>query len=82
MVKTITVTEEAYKTLKSMKAPTESFSEEILRIARRRPLNDFYGALSGERGARLEKAIAESRKGRMASHKSRIKRIMEELRWR
>jgi predicted CopG family antitoxin len=77
--KTITVTEDAYTTLRAMKEPRESFSETILRIAKRKPLGAFYGVLSKESGERLEKSILETRKMRNESHRARLKRIVTEL---
>lgn len=78
-VKTITVTEDAYEALKSLKAARESFSETILRVSRRRPLRDFFGALSKESGDKLEKAILDMRKRHGNAHNSRIKEIAEAL---
>lgn len=77
--KTITVTEEAYRALKSMKGSDESFSRTILRIARRKPLSSFYGVLSKESGERLETAVMDNRKRHKTSRKDRLKRISEEL---
>ncbi len=83
-VKTITVTEEAYSALKELKGPNESFSKTILKIARRKPLNTFYGALGKESGARLERAVEGLRKKRSKTRANRLKRIVEELgfKWR
>lgn len=78
-VKTITVTENAYEALKKMKEPNESFSDIILRVAKRRPLDDFFGVLSKESGDRLEKAIMKARKRRNLAHKERIKKISKDL---
>lgn len=77
--KTITVTKEAYEILKSMKSKNESFSETILRIAKRKPLSSFYGVLRAESGKRLEKTIVENRKISAKLHKERLKRISSEL---
>lgn len=79
VVKTITVTKEAYDALKATKEPNESFSKTILRVARKRPLSSFFGVLSKESANRLEKAILESRKRYTKSHKERIDRIVKEL---
>ncbi len=78
-VKTITIREDAYEALKAMKAPSESFSGTILRIAKRKPLSSFFGALSKESGESLEKAIIERRKRSMKSHRARMKRIIKEM---
>lgn len=79
-VKTITVTEDAYQALKSLKSTSESFSETILRVAKRKPLSSFFGVLSEERGERLETAIIEARKRRNVAHRARMKNIVEALR--
>ncbi len=79
VVKTITVTESAYEALKSLKSINESFSETILRVAKRRPLSDFFGILSKESGDALEKNILEMRKRSLKSHKERMKMIAEEF---
>lgn len=78
-VKTITVTEDAYEALKALKSSNESFSETILKVAKRRPLSDFFGVLSKESSDRLEKAILEGRKKRNAAHQRRMKHIAEEM---
>ncbi len=79
VVKTITVTEDAYEALKSMKVEDESFSEVILRIKKKRPLSDFFGVLSKETGDRMEAAMKEVRKQRNAAHHTRIERIVAEF---
>ncbi len=61
VVKTITVTEDAYRRLKACKAGEESFSEVILRLTRRRPLSDFLGILSPEAADAIREAIDEDR---------------------
>lgn len=78
-VKTITVTEKAYDALKGKKAPNESFSETIMRMAGRKPLSAFFGVLGRESGERLEKAIGELRKQHSETYRERIKRIVNEL---
>lgn len=75
-VKTITVTEYAYNALKSLKAPRESFSDTILRVAKRKPLSFFFGALSKGSGERLEKTVFELRKKRNEAHRARMKHII------
>ena len=62
VVKTITLTEEAYRTLASMKQKKESFSQTILRLGKKKSLAESYGALKGDAGERLEKAVKERRK--------------------
>ncbi len=64
--KTITVSEEAYKALARMKGEKESFTEAILRIARKREegtLLDFLKAIKPDEefAAILEEVIKERR---------------------
>lgn len=75
--KTITVTEEAYMALNSLKAPRESFSETLMRIARRRSLREFAGILSNESADRLENAVRDFRRRHNESHKNRVAKIIE-----
>ncbi|MDP3728971.1 MAG: antitoxin VapB family protein [bacterium] len=77
--KTITVTEEAYRTLATMKQKNESFSQTILRVGKRRPLSDFYGILKGDAGERLEKAVKERRKESNKLHQKKMQTIIERL---
>ena len=78
--KTITVTEEAYKTLDSLKRPRESFSETIKRIAKRKPLSTFFGVLSKESGEKLENTISELRKVRNKTHNVRLNYVVNSFR--
>jgi predicted CopG family antitoxin len=78
-VKTITVTEDAYEALKSLKEHDESFSKTILRVARRRSLKEFAGILSKESGERLERAISEARERHRKTRPKRIARIVAAL---
>ncbi len=78
-VKTITVRQDAYEALKAMKEPNESFSETILRVAKRKPLSSFFGALSKESGESLERAIIARRKRNLKFHQTRMKRIVKEM---
>jgi len=64
VVKTITVTEAAYRRLRAHKTGDESFSEVILRLTRRRPLASFAGTLSAETADAVRKAIDEDRERR------------------
>ncbi len=77
--KTITVTEESYNALKFLKTPSESFSETILRVAKKRPLSEFFGILSGEKGEKFESSIIKLRKMRNSAHRSRIAGIVKSL---
>ncbi len=77
--KTITVTEDAYDALKSMKSSSESFSGAILRIAKRKPLGSFFGILGKDSGKKFENAIIELRKKRNESHSLRMRKIISEM---
>ncbi len=70
-VKTITVTEEAYRRLRSRKTGEESFSDVILRITKRRPLRDFVGILSPEAADAIREAIEADRAQRAKVDASR-----------
>lgn len=60
--KTITITEEAYNTLKGLKEENESFTDAILKFARKDPLSQLVGVLSKKDASEMRKRIAESRK--------------------
>ncbi len=70
-VKTITVTEEAYRRLRAHKTADESFTEVILRLTRRRPLASFAGSLSAETADAIRKAIDEDRERRRKADERR-----------
>ncbi len=76
VVKTITVTKDAYEALKALKAERESFSETILRVAKRRSLREFAGVLSPESADRLERAVKDIRKRHTKAHRRRMKDIV------
>lgn len=76
VVKTITITEKAYNELARIKAEGESFTELFLRLAKRRPLRDFYGILSKEAAEDLRKSIKEGRELRRPLEEARQKRIL------
>lgn len=78
-VKTITITEDAYGALKKLKDTNESFSKTILRISKRKSLNDFFGILSRESGEKLERGIYNTRKIRNKAHKLRIQKLVKSL---
>ncbi|MCI4320146.1 MAG: antitoxin VapB family protein [Thermoplasmata archaeon] len=63
-VRTLTVTEEAYRQLRSHKGASESFSDVVLRLTRTRPLSDFAGILSHDTAGALRKAVEEDRRRR------------------
>jgi len=63
-VKTLTVTEDAYRRLRAQKGEGESFSEVIVRLTARPPLASFAGALSHGSAERLRAAVSADRKRR------------------
>jgi len=73
--KTISITEDAYRRLASLRKHNESFSEIIVSVTGKRKLSELYGLLAGKKGEEFEKAILESRK----KHKEMSKRRMEKI---
>ena len=71
--KTISITDEAYGILKSRKDATDSFSEVIVKLAGKKKLASFAGALSKKTADALEKTVLEGRKRHKLSHKMRLK---------
>ncbi len=76
MVKSLTVSNEAYERLASRKEPGESFSTVINKLTGKASLMDIAGVLSGDEAINLEKNIMENRK-RM---NERIQKTAKELR--
>ena len=63
-VRTVTITEEAYRKLRAHKGSDESFSDVVNRLARRRPLSSFAGALTHDSAEALRRSIEKSRRAR------------------
>jgi len=63
-VRTITVTDEAYRRLRAHKGSSESFTDVVLRLTERRPLSDFAGVVSHETATALRAAVEEDRRQR------------------
>ncbi len=61
-VKTITITESAYESLRHIKTSNESFSDVITKLTRKKSLLDFFGTISKQQGESLEKTLLASRK--------------------
>lgn len=65
MVKTITVTDQAYEHLRALKKQDESFSQVIERIySEKKPisLDEMVGTMDESEGRKLEQEIEKSRK--------------------
>jgi len=76
MVKTITITEEAYNMLKRLKEKEESFSKEIIRITKNKSnLNKFFGILDEGSYEDLKNKTKEARKTLSESLKRRTNAI-------
>ena len=72
-VKTITITDNAYTALKSLKNERESFSDTIMRIAGKKPLRSFIGILSKKSAEDIKDIIERRRRKNLGLHKIRIK---------
>jgi len=71
VTKTITVTEEAYQTIKSMKKENESFSQLFIRMKKNdNDISKFFGILKGD----VNKLKAELKKEREEFSKSMSRR--------
>lgn len=60
-VRTITVTEDAYRRLRANKGESESFSDVLIRLTQHRPLMDFAGVLSHDTAQAVRAALADDR---------------------
>ncbi|MBS3099029.1 antitoxin VapB family protein [Candidatus Pacearchaeota archaeon] len=79
--KTISITEEAYTILASLRnRERESFSEIITdNLGGKNKLKELHGILSKEAGESLEKNIIEMRKAHGRMQKKRTQKILKEL---
>lgn len=66
VTKTISLTEDAYLGLRSLKRPHESFSDVVRRLTGRGSLLDLCGVLPREAADALADAIDQNRRDRMA----------------
>lgn len=81
-VKTITITEDAYETIKRMKAEDESFSELFRRLGKRRfTIDDAAGMLKiGEReAAAFQERIRQMRSAFDVDMRRRMERVRARL---
>ena len=76
MVKTITVTDDAYEALKKMKTGDESFSEVIKRVAKPTfNIRDYLGILPKDDVERARKALRERKAAFSKDIEERRKRV-------
>jgi predicted CopG family antitoxin len=73
--KTITITEEAYEGLVINKKGTDSFSDVIKRLTKRKSLFDLVGIISSEHGKELHRHSKEIRKQMTKEMKNRARRL-------
>ncbi|MEM3126825.1 MAG: antitoxin VapB family protein [Candidatus Woesearchaeota archaeon] len=77
--KTITIKNEAYERLAQLKMPTESFSDEIMRITEKKgSFMDAYGIFSDipdEVWSKVEKNMEERRRKNLANRDKRLKEL-------
>ena len=59
--KTITLAEDAYQRLYSLKQGQESFSEVVRRLTTRKPLTSFAGLLTQQEANKIEKIVQTGR---------------------
>ena len=78
--KNISITEEAYLRLASLRRGKESFSEIINRLTNKRRLLDFAGVLSKESADRIDEHIRERRAALDEERARRRRRLLEQLR--
>ncbi len=75
--KNISISEEAYRRLASLKHENESFSIVITRLTGKRSLTDLFGVLSGKEASRLERNFKKVRLERRKADKNRQHRVQE-----
>jgi predicted CopG family antitoxin len=75
--KNISISEDAYRRLASLKLPNESFSVVINRLTGKHSLNDLFGVLSRNEANRLAKNIERVRNERARADRNRSSRLKE-----
>ncbi len=73
--KTITITDEAYNALKGIKEENESFTEVILKVAKKDPLSRLVGVLTHKEAEETRGVIKKMRK----KMNERVMRIAERM---
>jgi predicted CopG family antitoxin len=59
--KNISISDEAYTRLASLKGPNESFTDVVNRLTGKRSILELAGALTGDEGEELRRRIGETR---------------------
>ncbi|MBI2143756.1 antitoxin VapB family protein [Candidatus Woesearchaeota archaeon] len=72
-VKTITITEEAYNRLRAAKSEGESFTDAIMKVTNKNPLDALTGILPKEAAEEIKANIARTRE----ETRKKMKRLME-----
>ena len=75
--KNISISDEAYKRLASLKLPNESFSIVITRLTGKRSLTDLFGVLSEKEASRLKRSFKKVRSERRKAEKNRRQQLLE-----
>lgn len=73
--KTITITDEAYNALKGIKEEHESFTDAILKVAKKDPLSRLVGVLTPKEAEETRGVIKRMRK----KMNERVRRIAERM---
>lgn len=72
--KTITLSEDAYESLRMLKQVRESFSDVVRRLTARKPLTEFAGLLAAKEASKLSAVVREGRaRSRARAHQLRGK---------
>ncbi|MBI2583822.1 MAG: antitoxin VapB family protein [Candidatus Aenigmarchaeota archaeon] len=75
MTKLVSISEEAYERLKTMKGEKESFTDVVIKLTKKRPLESFFGSVPEEMAKRMETDITEARARHRKLHYARLKRL-------
>lgn len=77
--KTVSLSEDAYERLKSLKEDKESFSDVVRKITETSNVSKFHGVLSEDTADEIEESIRENREGNRERHSERVKSIADDL---